>query len=952
MPIGPTSGFLDFTNATPRANVIVALSNVGVGTDVPLHALDIRGTANVADMIVNNDLTLTGGLTTNTLTINSMSMSTTSNFQQVTNVGNVTTNTVEFTNPTTGFVVTSNAEVGGELSVSGNAVVSQELSVSGNVEVGTANLFVDTTTGNVGVGVSQPTSRFEVAGADGLQEYPPKVMTDYDTYMDGYGVFRVSASSYLSTDTVQKLYDRNTGNYYHTQYPYYSTSTGEYTPGSAAQGSGYPASGTTLPSNELISGYAGEYTTLSLPCGVKLNRIELNPRGGSAGGVLLCISQAPKSIAIAGSNNDSYWELIQYFGDIGVFNTDVSIPKVIDITTTKYYKHFAMIVTKVGNPGASSNTTAFALSQLRFFGTPAPSALEDGHLTLGKALTLPRVSGHAAGVETPRAESLVVHYDTTVDSVVLGSTVVDTSGNGNHAKLYNGAAYSSTDRALTFDGVNDYLAGTQNLGTGTPAHTISGWFKRTASLSNYTWVFTIGTSTTGQMSGLLIDPTGDIVFDIFNHRIETTHTVTNNQWYHFVGVFNGGTSTWSVDTCDIYINGVLETTQTTGTNPQNFNLTGNQIYFGTSTNFLRYFTGKISNFKLWDVALTAEEVAMEYALGRTGKSINLTDTSLCLGGTAPKAQLDVRGSALFAGNVGLGTVSPESGMHYKQASDQSYLSATLGSYQNGAIFERYGTTDRWTFAQDNLGSMTFFYNTARKGYLLSTGSDSRVNFTGQHRTFIKDIPFTQAEELEGLIVSADNNKYIKMSGGIEAGSNAITTNESLPVVSLSTEVKDKKCFGVISASEDPETRQEVHGNFVSDQEKELGDTRVYINSVGEGAIWVVNTNGSLESGDYITTSNVAGYGQKQDSESLKNYTVAKITMDCDFDPVTQPLQVIKKDEHGVNVLDEHGQLQWEDHPTETEKAYKIRYLDATGVQTDEANAVHTAAFVGVTYHCG
>ncbi len=54
----------------------------------------------------------------------------------------------------------------------------------------------------------------------------------------------------------------------------------------------------------------------------------------------------------------------------------------------------------------------------------------------------------------------------------------------------------------------------------------------------------------------------------------------------------------------------------------------------------------------------------------------------------------------------------------------------------------------------------------------------------------------------------------------------------------------------------------------------------------------------------------------------------------------------------ANVLDEHGQIQWEDHPTETEKAYKIRYLDANGVITDEANAVHTAAFVGCTYHCG
>jgi hypothetical protein len=55
----------------------------------------------------------------------------------------------------------------------------------------------------------------------------------------------------------------------------------------------------------------------------------------------------------------------------------------------------------------------------------------------------------------------------------------------------------------------------------------------------------------------------------------------------------------------------------------------------------------------------------------------------------------------------------------------------------------------------------------------------------------------------------------------------------------------------------------------------------------------------------------------------------------------------------VNVLDEHGQLQWEDDPSgTTEKAYKIRYLDASGQITDEANAVHTAAFVGVTYHCG
>ena len=257
-----------------------------------------------------------------------------------------------------------------------------------------------------------------------------------------------------------------------------------------------------------------------------------------------------------------------------------------------------------------------------------------------------------------------------------------------------------------------------------------------------------------------------------------------------------------------------------------------------------------------------------------------------------------------------------------------------------------------------------------------------------------------------------------MSGGVVCGNEAITINESLPLVSLSTKANDKKCFGVLSTTEDPETRKEVYGNFASSMEKEEGDTRVYVNSVGEGAVWVTNINGILESGDYITTSNVAGYGMKQNDDILHNYTVAKILMDCDFNAVTQPKRIIKKEpkmvdywiiygdvkiteeeyhtlpdsrrkivedvhhridqmevvkedpekdgfvyeqrEDTVNVLDEHGQFQWEDSG-ETEKAYKVRYLLPDGTQISEEEyttrasmdeKVYIAAFVGCTYHCG
>ena len=50
---------------------------------------------------------------------------------------------------------------------------------------------------------------------------------------------------------------------------------------------------------------------------------------------------------------------------------------------------------------------------------------------------------------------------------------------------------------------------------------------------------------------------------------------------------------------------------------------------------------------------------------------------------------------------------------------------------------------------------------------------------------------------------------------------------------------------------------------------------VYINGIGEGAIWIVNTNGNLENGDYIQSSDIIGHGEKQDDDFLHNYTVAK-----------------------------------------------------------------------------
>jgi hypothetical protein len=791
--------------------------------------------------------------------------------------------------------------------------------------------------GRLGVGTTEPEGRFAVLDeAHAPEEFPPRAMTDWQTYMEGHGVFRAFKPENITGYAPHRAFDKDPNVLWaHDGTPY--DTNGNYVGGGgglrpitfeAVNGTG------TFPS--------GEWVGLELPYKIKLEHFILTSRNHTQH-----LQEFPRKFSVYATSDGLSWVLLKAFDNIDSPGQAAKTAPLI-VHSNESYKSFVWIWEKIQGSAAVGGTQnqEITISNISLFGTreQGQSTLHDGQLTLTKNLTVPRIGPALDADDTPRRDRLVVEYNTSTNPTANG-TVKDTSGRGNDINLYNGASYDATEKALVFDGTDDYAAGTQNLGTGTPTHTISGWFKRTSSLSNYTWVFTIGTSAEGQMSGLLIDPTGDIVFDIFNHRIETTHTITNGVWYHFAGVFNGGTTTWSVDTCDVYINGVLESTQTTGTAPKNFNLTGNQIYFGTSTNFLRYFTGKISNFKLYDTALTADEVKRLYDMGRCDEGhhvVNFSKTRVGIGlgdGEAPTYTLDVRGQIRSQGTL-------------------------------------------------------------------------QTSFTGQH----KCVPENGEPVEKGLIVSASKNKYVKLNGSLDTGKKAITIDESLPVVSLSNVAQDKACFGVVSSTEEANTVYRIettNGGVISHIPKTLGDNRVIVNSVGEGAIWVCDANGPLESGDYITTSNVAGYGQKQTGEFLANYTVAKITMDCDFTGSNVAVQAIKKAEtlktvteevweglsdydrssntetqyinesnvvlsveeyeslapeeqntysettiqtyyqiqRGENVLDEHGMLQWENTGA-TEPGYELRYLDATGQQTDEANCVHRAAFVGCTYHCG
>tara|TARA_R110001599_G_scaffold67850_8_gene191349 strand:+ start:9490 stop:11310 length:1821 start_codon:yes stop_codon:yes gene_type:complete len=255
------------------------------------------------------------------------------------------------------------------------------------------------------------------------------------------------------------------------------------------------------------------------------------------------------------------------------------------------------------------------------------------------------------------------------------------------------------------------------------------------------------------------------------------------------------------------------------------------------------------------------------------------------------------------GYVGIGTTSPGSKLSIKQSGD------TAGG---GIRLTEWDTGNGWDIYMNQNKDLRFTYNqsTTTGGWISDTSEPNAFNFTGQHRTFPTNGIADDYTSSIGYIVVADGT-YTNFSGSVLGKPNI---NESLPNVSLSSVANDKTVFGVISNTEDNGTqRNYAQGVFVTVEPKEELDTRLIINSLGEGAIWVSNYSGSLENGDYITSSPLSGLGMKQDDDLLHNYTVAKITQDCNF---------------------------------------RINSTKYDCVEFEYSGSTYRKAFVGCTYHCG
>jgi hypothetical protein len=123
----------------------------------------------------------------------------------------------------------------------------------------------------------------------------------------------------------------------------------------------------------------------------------------------------------------------------------------------------------------------------------------------------------------------------------------------------------------------------------------------------------------------------------------------------FDGSYDGGLSGSSSTAYKLYVNGVSIAGPTGGTSAATLNLNANAIlaigadHFGAGA----LFNGKISNFKLYDTALTAEEVKTLYDMGRCDEGhhvVNFSKTRVGIGlgdGEAPMGDMHVRGPVVL-----------------------------------------------------------------------------------------------------------------------------------------------------------------------------------------------------------------------------------------------------------------------------------------------------------------
>jgi hypothetical protein len=510
-------------------------------------------------------------------------------------------------------------------------------------EFGRAKSSMTLQKGRLGIGTTEPQGRLAVLDEPhNLEEFPPRGIPstgpitpgNSKVNIDGHGTYEVLYSvsdpshNNSATDNPLVLFDKNPNSGVYSQINTFVLNSAGTT--GSAVGSGNPLADPAIYTGssthgdrtyKSLGGYGGIWYGLKFPYKVNLNEAYILPRDDS-------VTVTPNTAVFLGSEDGGVtWTKIGGFSGASWVAYKYNE---YTLSHTKPINAVAMVITH------SNHYYAANLGEIKFFGTreQGQSVLHDGQLTLTKSLNVPRIGPALDADDTPRRDRLVVEYNTSTNQATgtdptFDGVVRDTSGRGNDGVYYRRAAatnttggYNATEKAFEFA---SYGTPEQHIQTpklknpsGNWVFSVSCWFKANSLHTGGVWQTNPGG--TDIAAGVQVRPDGTLRIFVWGTTIgDFAGGYSVGDWVHVVALFKGAGQKG-----ELFING---SSKVLTNNNSPLNLSGdNRIYIGsqadTDASVTSPFHGFISNFKLYDTALTAEEVKTLYYMGRNGSVAN------------------------------------------------------------------------------------------------------------------------------------------------------------------------------------------------------------------------------------------------------------------------------------------------------------------------------------------
>ena len=375
----------------------------------------------------------------------------------------------------------------------------------------------------------------------------------------------------------------------------------------------------------------GEYLNIKLPEKIVLQRYEHTTRANRWW-------EGPYSGFLYGSNDGfTTYEKIHTFSAIDL-RSEASY--IHTVNATKAYNEYRFHVTQ------TQASVYVSICLFNLFGTPEYDP--EAHGTDVTVKSYPNV---------PNTDWLEVYYDAK-DLTNISGTIADLSGKSVAGSLNGDVSIDTLNdvKSFSFDGSGDYISGTLT-NTGDFDFTVSTWvFETNGTTNNSVWC--IGNPSSANPSpavALGINNVGSLDLFVFGgieiRFSEFRDTFGINKWHHIV-------CTRVRTTIKYFINGIDQGRPIANSIP--LSIAANSVFtIGVRAGSQlgnNPMHGKIANFRLFNRALTSDEIYQLYAyqkedFGHGDLSMTLKAGRLGIGTSEPRVALDVRGEIRAVGSM-------------------------------------------------------------------------------------------------------------------------------------------------------------------------------------------------------------------------------------------------------------------------------------------------------------